>query len=235
MKNIFALMRKLLGCGADKEPTPGDIAELCKTNKKEVYDKFWSNEEFISAYMEPGRVESHEFVVDYVLSKNYGNRIIDVGFGSGDFLKLLLQKSPEKQYEVHGLDYSNAAVERASRIIPGGKFLTGDVYAMPYEECYFDQVHCIQTLEHLAGPQNVLAEFDRVCKRDGMIVITIPNGDYDEYEGHVNFWNEKQFLDFLAPREIIDFLTFGDNKQFVVALRPYKGWRPANECGSLTR
>lgn len=219
---LLNLLRRIFGLEVVKEPSPGDVAELCKTNKKEAYDQFWSSEELISAYLEPGRVESHKFVIDYVLSKNFGHKIIDVGFGSGDFLKLLLQRAPELQYEVHGLDYSDAAVERAKRIIPGGKFMTGDVYAMPYEENYFDQVFCIQTLEHLKDPHKVLAEFDRVCKRDGMIVITIPNGDYDEYEGHVNFWNEKEFRDFLMPRQIIDFLTYSDNKQFVVALQPRK-------------
>ena len=75
--------------------TPADVAELCRTNTSASYDKFWSNEDLVKAYMEPARVESYLFVVNYILSKNYGPRVVDIGFGSGDFFIRLAKFSRE--------------------------------------------------------------------------------------------------------------------------------------------
>ena len=65
-------------------------------------------------------------------------------------------------------------------------------------------------------------EFDRVCKKNGVIFISIPNGELDTYEGHINFWNEERFKAFLSPREVLGFKLLNENRVFMVALRPLK-------------
>ncbi len=199
-----------------------ELVELCKSNSREAYDRLWNDKDMLKTYLEPARVESYMFVVNYVLSKSFGNRIIDIGFGSGDFLRLLASHAPERKFEIYGIDYSEAAVNRASKILPFGQFTTGDVYSLPYPANYFDQIYCIQTLEHLELPAQVISEMDRICKPDGMILISIPNGDLDTYEGHLNFWNKESFLTILAPREIIDFYAYNQNRAFMVSMKPLK-------------
>ncbi|MCC6503466.1 MAG: class I SAM-dependent methyltransferase [Deltaproteobacteria bacterium] len=149
--------------------------------------------------------------------------MVDIGFGSGDFFRLLVENAKDRRFEMFGLDYSEAAVKRASQIIPDGKFTTGDVYNLPYPSDYFDQVFCIQTLEHLKDPEKVLREFDRVCKKDGVIIITIPNGDLDDYEGHVNFWSEVEFKGTIAPRNLLDFKIYNESRVFLAVMKPLKG------------
>jgi ubiquinone/menaquinone biosynthesis C-methylase UbiE len=221
---ITDILKKIQSVFANKktEPTPSDVAQLCKSNKKEDYDTFWSNEELIKAYMEPARIEAHNLLVEFVMAKNIKGRIIDIGFGSADFIKLLLERPSSSDLKVYGLDYSEAAVSRAQKIIPEGTFLTGDVYDLPFEENYFDYVCCIQTLEHLKNPEKVVAEFDRICVPDGLILISIPNGDLDTYEGHVNFWNDTDIRTFLGAREIVDFVHYNDNRAFLIACKPLK-------------
>lgn len=203
-----------------KTCTPSDVAELCKTNERGAYDIFWGNEDLIKAYLEPARMELYLFVIQYVLTKKYGNRIVDIGFGSADFLRLLDESVTDRHFDIYGLDYSDVAVKRASKIIPGGNFKTGDVYNLPYDNDFFDQVFCIQTLEHLRNPEQVVDEMERVCKRDGMILISIPNGELDNYEGHVNFWSEEAFRRFLAPRTLIDFKICNQGRVFMAVLKP---------------
>lgn len=205
-----------------KTYTPSDVAELCKTNERGAYDIFWGNEDLIKTYLEPARIDVYMFIIQYVLTKKYGNRVVDIGFGSGDFLRLLCENVTDGHFDMYGLDYSEAAVHRASKIIPTGIFRTGDVYNLPYDSDFFDQVFCIQTLEHLRNPEQVVMEMDRVCKRDGMILISVPNSEFDNYEGHVNFWSEEALRRFLAPRSLIDFKICNQNRVFMVALKPLK-------------
>lgn len=219
--NIFEKIKKLFF--KEHALNSSDVAQLCKTNKREAYESFWGNEDLVKAYLEPARVESYMFVIQYVLSKKYGNRVVDIGFGSGDFLRLLTVNAPDRHFEVYGLDYSEMAVKRATDILPGGNFTTGDVNNLPYPSDFFDQVFCIQTLEHLKNPEKVVKEMDRVCKPDGIILISIPNGELDNYEGHVNFWSESAFRKFLSPRELIDFKIYNQDKVFMVSMKPLKG------------
>lgn len=205
-----------------KDLTPGDIASLCKSNKKDDYDYFWSNEDLIDAYMEPARVEAYNFIIEHIVAKGVTGKIVDIGFGSGDFLRILLEKSKPNQFITYGLDYSEAAVSRAKKIIPDGNFITDDVNNLPYDDNFFDLVACIQTLEHLNTPHKVVSEFDRICAPNGLILISIPNGKFDDYEGHVNFWDENQFKKFLAPRIIVDFIHFNNKRAFLVTFKPLK-------------
>ena len=222
--DIIHFFKKLLGKGQGQTPDRmNELVELCKKNSSDAYDRLWSDEELLQCYLEPSRVESYLHVVKYALSKGCGNRIVDIGFGSGDFLKLLCENAPEKQFAVYGLDYAESAVKRANETIPNGNFVTGDVYNLPYSEDFFDTVFCIQTLEHLKKPVKALSEFDRICKPSGMIIITIPNGKLDDYEGHVNFWSESAFREFLSPRELIDFKIYNEDRVFMVSMKPFKG------------
>lgn len=221
LSKVFNL-RNFFNKKAANKPSPSDVAELCKTNAKEAYEHFWRDDSLVNAYLEPGRMESYRYVVKYALMHGCGKKVADIGFGSGDFLKLLCDAAPEKRFEVYGLDYAEAAVKRAAKIIPGGYFLTGDVYALPYPADSFDTVFCIQTLEHLKEPDKVLAQFDKICKPGGMILITVPNGEFDDYEGHVNFWSPEEFKRFLSPRELIDFSVYNQDRALMAAMKPLK-------------
>ncbi len=220
---MLDFIKRLLGKFKLQRPDRmGELVELCKGNSSDAYDRLWSDEELLNCYLEPGRVESYLHVVRYALSKDCGKKVVDIGFGSGDFLKLLCENAPEKCFEVYGLDYAESAVKRAARIIPGGKFTTGDIYNLSYPADFFDTVFCIQTLEHLKDPENALAQFDRICKPGGMILITVPNGEFDDYEGHVNFWSPEEFKRFLSPRELIDFMVFNQDRGLMACMKPLK-------------
>ena len=104
-----------------------------------------------------------------------GERILEVGFGSGvTFLNLR-----EIYGEIHGLDLNSSikavyATFKASGIET--YLLNGSVLNMPYMDDAFDTVLLISILEHLR-PENQLQAFSeiiRVLKPGGQVVYGVP-------------------------------------------------------------
>lgn len=220
---MFELFRK------DKKKQNTDrmkeLVELCKHNCREVYEKLWNDEELVKTYLEPARVESYNVILEYLIRQDCGGKILELGFGSGYFLHLLVQKIPKGIIDIYGLDYAESAVRRANKLIPKGKFVLGDVYSLPYPSDFFDWVFSIQTLEHLERPEHAIDEMDRVCKREGIILISVPNGELDTYEGHRNFWNETELKKLLDPRQILSFTAYNENRGLMAFIRPPKDGR----------
>ena len=46
---------------------------------------------------------------------------------------------------------------------------------LPYEDGAFDDIVCIEGLEHIENPSNAIREFSRLIKSGGTLVISIPN------------------------------------------------------------
>jgi SAM-dependent methyltransferase len=104
-----------------------------------------------------------------------GERILEVGFGSGlTFLNL-----SEKYREIHGLDLT-ADVEQVKKVFaPHGidpDLKNGSVLEMPYADDTFDTVLLISILEHLKPDQEAKAfsEIRRVLKPGGQVVYGVP-------------------------------------------------------------
>lgn len=199
-----------------------DVVALTKQNSSEAYSKLWGDNELLTHYLSPSRISGYEFIADYIIHNAYGNKIVELGFGSADFLKTLRDIDLRCNFEIYGLDYAATAVSRAQEIIPDGKFYDGNMYSLPFENDFFDQVFCLQTLEHLQYPELALIEMDRICKINGRILVTVPNGDLDDFEGHVNFWNINAFKDILKPREMLDFIVYNENRTLMAAFHPLK-------------
>lgn len=201
----------------------GDVQELTKHNSADAYNKLWANEKLLKNYLEPARVESYRFMATYSLEKMEGTKIVELGFGSADFLKILLEMASPRRLEVYGLDYAKSGVKRASKLIPNGNFTCGNIYRLPYSEGYFDAVFCMQTLEHLESPDKALDEMDRICTEDGIVIVSVPNGELNKtFEGHLQFWGKDTFVNFLSPREVLDCTMFNNDRGIIAAYKPLK-------------
>lgn len=176
-------------------------------NTYESYNKFWGDENIIKNYLCDNRIKFFNDVFN--ICKQYlKGRIIEVGCGSGEFLRIIKENTNE--CKIHGFDFSESAVERCKKIIPEGEFQKGDIYSMQYQDNLFDVVLCLEVLEHLEKPKIALNELKRICKKGGKIIITIPNGVFDDYVGHLNFWTEQEFKSFLGESGLKDFYYLED-------------------------
>jgi 2-polyprenyl-3-methyl-5-hydroxy-6-metoxy-1,4-benzoquinol methylase len=195
-----------------------------KANTKEAFDFFWSQDRYVARhYLEASRLSLYELVAQYCADtlSNYdvpmAVRIVDIGCGCGQMLESLRCKlAARHKLELHGLDFSSAAVIRARRLLPMVTFMVEDIYNNSLPSDFFDLVLCIETLEHLRWPEKALLELLRVCRLGGSIVITVPNGEKDSWDGHVNFWNMSQLSKLLHPYGLVDIKAVQDDA-FIMA------------------
>lgn len=101
--------------------------------------------------------------------KPNGN-LLDVGCGAGWFLAYA-----EKHYDTYGVDASEYAIAEAKAKTHNTKLAVGGARCLDYKDNYFDVVTCFDLLEHLFIPDFAIAEFHRVLKDDGVLVVRVPN------------------------------------------------------------
>ena len=216
-------LRWLLPRRKPSAPSPIDVV---KANTREAFEYFYNQDEFIAKqYLEPERIALYEIVADRCLEviRVSGDartlRICDVGCGTGEMLQALASSLPAGcRAELFGVDFASSAISKAKLLLPAATLTVADLYEnnLPIE--YFDLVLCLETLEHLQTPERALSTLVRVCKPDGHIIITVPNGDKDSWEGHVNFWNVPQFAAFLSPAGHADIDLVQDETTILTVL-----------------
>ena len=97
-------------------------------------------------------------------------KLLDVGCGAGWFLSYA-----EKHYDTYGVDASEYAIEEAKAKTHNTKLSVGDAQRLYYVYKSFDVVTCFDLLEHLSNPYLAIAEFHRVLKDNGVLVVRVPN------------------------------------------------------------
>jgi SAM-dependent methyltransferase len=98
-------------------------------------------------------------------------RLLDVGCGKGEFLRLAQQA----ELVTFGIDISDTAVEVAKRIAPRSEIYVGVGESLPWDNNWFDYVVCLGSLEHFLNPERAVREMARVLKRKGIACILLPN------------------------------------------------------------
>lgn len=94
--------------------------------------------------------------------------LLDVGCGDGGVARLLRGRV----HEVVAVDIqaSSAWVDE-----PGLVFRVADGERLPFEVASFDLVHSKDSLHHMAHPERALAEYARVLRRGGTVLIVEAN------------------------------------------------------------
>jgi ubiquinone/menaquinone biosynthesis C-methylase UbiE len=101
-----------------------------------------------------------------------GDHVLDAGTGTGNIAVELLAQGAR----VTGFDFVDSALEMCRRKAPGARFIFADLTKpLPLENDAFDQVICCCVLHLLdsASQARALAEFRRVVKPGGRVVVTV--------------------------------------------------------------
>ena len=100
-------------------------------------------------------------------------RILDVGCGSGFFLRAL----DAARWDRAGVEISEGAAEAARRAIGGDRIFTGTLNQAAYSDSEFDVVTLWSALEHTNQPRSTLVEARRILKPGGSLIVQLPNAD----------------------------------------------------------
>ena len=108
-----------------------------------------------------------------------GSAILDVGCGTGLLAEKLLDASPE--ITVVGIDLAQGMIkhaeQRCKRFGDRATFLVGDSEHLPFPDRTFDAVTCSHSFHHYPNQPAVVAEFARVLKSKGLLLLADANTD----------------------------------------------------------
>jgi 2-polyprenyl-3-methyl-5-hydroxy-6-metoxy-1,4-benzoquinol methylase len=110
---------------------------------------------------------------DYVKSASIhpqSLKILDIGCGSGRIGK----KMQDTGYQVSGLDFSEEAIKKAVSNGINAKQANLDD-GIPEQDNSYDVIWAGDIIEHVFDPIGLLKESQRVLKKGGVILITIPS------------------------------------------------------------
>lgn len=156
---------------------------LLQRKKSELHDKDWAGFKkdesfFVKDKISKRRVENIVEIVKKFKSNDIS--LLDVGCGSGYLIKELKRNKIKVKYSV-GLDISRNAISIAKKRFSKVYICDIDSKNLPEKNDSFDIVVCSEVLEHLYDIKSCLAELKRVVKKNGIIIISVPNLGFWKY------------------------------------------------------
>lgn len=157
-----------------------------------------------------------------------GREVLDAGCGTGYGTVILAEAGASK---VTGIDLAADAVSTASdRLGDLGAVVQGDLRELPFEDDSFDLIVCFEAIEHIADGPAVIAEFRRVLRPDGLLLISSPNpGVYpDGNEHHVHEYSPSELVD-LVGSDFPNTVEHTQHPWIASAIRPADASRSIHE------
>lgn len=120
-------------------------------------------------HVSPLTIQKYHVLLKEFSNYNQGNRILDVGCGSGFFV----EEAQGKGWESTGTEFGADAVEfcRAKSL----NVLEGSVESIGFPDNHFDVITSFEVIEHLSYPLPHMTELHRILRPGGLLYMTTPN------------------------------------------------------------
>jgi len=141
-------------------------------------------------------------------------KILDLGCGTGELIRLI--EKEEANSKIFGIDYSKKNILTCN--LKNNKknisFKVGVAEKIPFKKNYFDEVYCIEVLEHVKDLEKSLKEIKRVLKNRGKLILSVPlkesevilkkfNPNYPKQIGHNRFFSKEDLKKILSKNKFI--------------------------------
>ncbi len=156
----IAEIRRLL----DSAALSGEGVEAARVDTVDGY-RAWS-----STYDQPGNglFAVEEPVVHDIIGQLPPGTALDAACGTGRHTEFLAARG----HRVIGVDNSPDMLQRARDRVPRAEFRQGDLHRLPVPDGHVDVVVCALALSHVGDLKPVFAEFARVLRPGGHLVVT---------------------------------------------------------------
>jgi 2-polyprenyl-3-methyl-5-hydroxy-6-metoxy-1,4-benzoquinol methylase len=154
---------------------------------------YWGDSDPSQKWIEASQSDKTSFMRRCRLA---GGSILDVGCGSGFFLRAL----DGAKWKRFGVEMSEAAAKAAERAVGSGHVYAGTLTQSAWADSTFDVVTFWSALEHTNEPRANLSKAKRLIKPGGSLIVQLPN--IASYQTHF-FQGDWFLLD--APRHRYHF------------------------------
>lgn len=106
---------------------------------------------------------------NFVKKVKFKRPLLDIGCGFGEFAGVFFKSKVEMGIDISLRDLVEAAKKKKYQ-----KLILADARSLPFKNESFNTCLSISTLEHIKGIEKVLSEVNRVLKKDGLFIFTVP-------------------------------------------------------------
>lgn len=137
------------------------------SNKLQYYFKKWTKDPFFSW----SRIWEYQYVFQEIKNiKKKDLKILDAGSGVTFFSKLV---SEEFNSKVMCCDYDKNLASIYKKInTKNVSFKYQDIRKLDFKDNSFDVIYCISVIEHTNAYEEIIKEFKRVLKKNGVLILT---------------------------------------------------------------
>tara|TARA_Y100000590_G_scaffold264800_3_gene297623 strand:- start:332 stop:1138 length:807 start_codon:yes stop_codon:yes gene_type:complete len=131
-----------------------------------------------------GRYHANNFISSCAKKYDLKNKkLLDVGAGHQPYkayFKNCIYESCDNEEVISDIKYDIANAKHT---------FNADINKnIPREDEYYDLVLCSEVLEHVYNPLNVISEISRILKKDGILILTVPQSSGEHMLPH-NYFN----------------------------------------------
>lgn len=127
--------------------------------------------------------------------------VLDAGSGFGQYDFYMARRHP--QWKIKGVDVKTEQITDCNKFfttigLANARFEEADLTRLDGENSY-DLVLCVDVMEHIEADEDVLANFNKVLKKGGMLLISTPSDqggsdahhhEHDDHDGAHSFIDE---------------------------------------------
>lgn len=172
--------------------------------------------------------EEHSPLTEWGFSHiHFGDKVLDIGCGGGNALRLALHASPESDF--FGIDYSDIAIEKATgfngeAVMSGRlKLQKASVSRLPFQDHVFDTVYSVESYFFWPDLPHDLREIARVTKKGGTLTLIVEMVAGDMSERHEKI-SEHLGMNILAPDDLKAELENAGYRDVACDWDKEKGW-----------